>query len=194
MSNQVETIINAQIENRDKRTVFLRGILVFPVVVFIATFTQSNHLGWSTGLLVLPTILALVVRGIYPSYILSFNHSMMELQTRTFAYLFLLTDDYPSLERNPNVTVLLPDVDGGRKLNRGLPLVKWFLAIPLYIVGCIYTVLALIVSVVAWVITWSTGKYPNWALTLVLGTMKFWNRVYGYALILVTDEYPSFSL
>ena len=194
MSNQVETIINAQIENRDKRTVFLRGILVFPVVVFIATFTQSIHLGWSTGLLVLPTILALVVRGIYPSYILSFNHSMMELQTRTFAYLFLLTDDYPSLERNPNVAILLPDVDGGRKLNRGLPLFKWFLAIPLYIVGCIYTVLALIVSVVAWVITWSTGKYPNWALTLVLGTMKFWNRVYGYALILVTDEYPSFSL
>jgi len=194
MSNQVETIINVQIENRDKTTVFLRGILVAPVLVFIATFTQSMHLGWSTGLIVLPALLALVVRGIYPSYILSFNHSLMELQTRAFAYLFLLTDDYPSLERNPNVAVLLPDVDGGRKLNRGLPLVKWFLAIPLYIVGCIYTVLALLASVVAWVITWSTGKYPNWALTLVLGTMKFWNRVYGYALILVTDEYPSFSL
>jgi len=194
MSNQVETIINVQIENRDKTTVFLRGILVAPVLVFIATFTQSMHLGWSTGLIVLPALLALVVRGIYPSYVLSFNHSLMELQTRAFAYLFLLTDDYPSLERNPNVAVLLPDVDGGRKLNRGLPLVKWFLAIPLYIVGCIYTVLALLVSVVAWVITWSTGKYPNWALTLVLGTMKFWNRVYGYALILVTDEYPSFSL
>jgi len=194
MSNQVETIINVQIENRDKATVFLRGILVAPVLVFIATFTQSMHLGWSTGLIVLPTLLALVVRGIYPSYILSFNHSLMELQTRAFAYLFLLTDDYPSLERNPNVAVLLPDVDGGRKLNRGLPLVKWFLAIPLYIVGCIYTVLALLASVVAWVITWSTGKYPYWALTLVLGTMKFWNRVYGYALILVTDEYPSVSL
>lgn len=194
MSNQVETIINVQIENRDKTTVFLRGILVAPVLVFIATFTQSMHLGWSTGLIVLPTLLALVVRGIYPSYVLSFNHSLMELQTRAFAYLFLLTDDYPSIERNPNVAVLLPDVDGGRKLNRGLPLVKWFLAIPLYIVGFVYTVLALLASVVAWVITWSTGKYPTWALTLVLGTMKFWNRVYGYALILVTDEYPSFSL
>ncbi|MEI6763058.1 MAG: hypothetical protein WCL26_02370 [Actinomycetes bacterium] len=194
MSNQVETIINVQIENRDKTTVFLRGILVAPVLVFIATFTQSMHLGWSTGLIVLPALLALVVRGIYPSYVLSFNHSLMELQTRAFAYLFLLTDDYPSIERNPNVAVLLPDVDGGRKLNRGLPLVKWFLAIPLYIVGFVYTVLALLASVVAWVITWSTGKYPTWALTLVLGTMKFWNRVYGYALILVTDEYPSFSL
>jgi hypothetical protein len=116
MSNQVETIINVQIENRDKTTVFLRGILVAPVLVFIATFTQSMHLGWSTGLIVLPTLLALVVRRIYPSYILSFNHSLMELQTRAFAYLFLLTDDYPSLERNPNVAVLLPDVDGGRKL------------------------------------------------------------------------------
>lgn len=194
MSNQVDTIINVHLENRNKKTVFWRGILVFPVAIFLGAFTQGMHLGWSTGLIVLPTVLALVFRGIYPSYVLTFNHSIIELQTRVIAYVLLLTDDYPSIERNPNIAVLLPDVDGGRKLNRGLPLIKWFLSIPLVVVGIIYSVVSMFITFVAWIITLTTGTYPKWALDFVVGTVKFWNRVYGYAVILVTDEYPSFSL
>lgn len=194
MSNQVETIINVKLDNRDKKTAFWRGILAVPAVAFITAFTETMHWGWTTGLIVVPTVLALVVRGVYPSYVLSFNHAVLELQTRVIAYVLLLTDDYPSIERNPNVAVLLPDVDGGRKLNRWLPIVKWFAAIPLVIVGLVYTALALAATVIAWVITWSTGRYPEWALNIVLGTVKFWNRIYGYAVVLVTDEYPSFSL
>ena len=194
MANQIETIINVQLENRDKKTVFWRGILVAPMIAFVAAFTPMADNGWATGMIVIPAGLAILFRGLYPSYVLSFNHALIELETRVFAYLFLLTDEYPSIERNPNVAVLLPDVDGGRKLNRGLPLVKWFLAIPLVVVGLIYVAISLPVSVIAWVITWSTGRYPEWALKIVLGTIKFWNRLYGYALILVTDEYPSFKL
>ena len=194
MSNQVETIINVQINDRNRKTVFWRGILVAPVAVFLASFTQFLHWGWTTGLLVVPVVLAIVVRGIYPSYVLSFNHALFELENRINAYVLLLTDDYPSIERNPNIAILLPDVDGGRKLNRGLPLVKWFLAIPLVVVGLIYALMAVAVTFVAWIATWSSGRYPEWAVPLVLGTVKYWNRVYGYAILLVTDEYPSFSL
>ena len=194
MANQVETIINVQLENRDKKTVFWRGILAAPVVVFVIAFTPMADEAWATGLIILPVVLALVVRGIYPSYVLSFNHGLIELETRLVAYVLLLTDDYPSIERNPNVAVLLPDVDGGKKLNRFMPLVKWILAIPLVIVGLVYALLALIITFVAWIVTWSTGTYPRWALDIVLGTIKFWNRVYGYAILLVTDEYPGFSL
>ena len=194
MSNQVETIINVQLNNRDKKTVFWRGILAVPAVAFITAFTETMHWGWTTGLIVVPTVLALVVRGVYPSYVLSFNHAVLELQTRVIAYVLLLTDDYPSIERNPNVAVLLPDVDGGRKLNRWLPIVKWLAAIPLIIVGLVYAALTVVVTFVAWIVTWSTGRYPEWALNIVLGTVKFWNRIYGYAVVLVTDEYPSFSL
>ncbi len=194
MSNQVETIIQVQLTNRDKKTVFWRGILAVPVVVFLASFTQGSDAAWTSGLIVLPLVLALLFRGVYPSYLLSFNHSMMELNARLSSYVLLLTDEYPSIERNPNVAVLLPDTDGGKKLSRGLPLIKWFLAIPLVIVGLLYAALALIYTFIAWIITWSTGNYPAWALDVVLGTIKFWNRLYGYAVILVTDEYPSFSL
>ncbi len=194
MANQVETIINVQLENRNKKTVFWRGILAVPVVVFVIAFTPMAEEAWTTGLIILPVVLALVVRGIYPSYVLSFNHGLIELETRLVAYVLLLTDDYPSIERNPNVAVLLPDVDGGKKLNRFMPLVKWILAIPLVIVGLVYALLTLIVTFIAWIVTWSTGTYPRWALDIVLGTIKFWNRIYGYAILLVTDEYPGFSL
>lgn len=194
MSNQVETIIQVQLTNRDRKTVFWRGFLAVPVVAFLASFSQGTDAAWTSGLIVLPLVLTLLVRGVYPSYLLSFNHSLMELNARLSSYVLLLTDDYPSIERNPNVAVLLPDVDGGKKLNRGLPLIKWFLAIPLVIVGLVYAALALVYTFIAWIITWSTGNYPAWALNVVLGTVKYWNRIYGYAIILVTDEYPSFSL
>jgi hypothetical protein len=194
MSNQVETIINVKLENRDRKTVFWRGILVAPVAALLATYTQFLHWGWTSGLLVVPTLLALVFRGIYPSYVLSFNHALFEFENRVTAYVLLLTDEYPSIEPNSHVAILLPDVDGGRKLNRWLAPIKFILAIPLVIVGLVYVAIALPVTFVAWIITWSTGQYPEWALSIVLGTVKFWNRLYGYAVLLVTDEYPSFSL
>lgn len=200
MSNQVTTTIAIDLENRNRTTVFWRGIIVFPVWVFVASFTpqafssdSATAIG-ATGFIVLPTFLAILFRGIYPSYVLSFNHALVELETRLYAYLFLLHDDYPSIERNPRVAVLFPDVEGGAKLNRGLPLVKWFLAIPLYIVGLFYLVLTIIATVLSWALTSLTGKYPEWAAEIVLGTIAYWNRVQGYALLLVTDEYPTFSL
>jgi TRAP-type mannitol/chloroaromatic compound transport system permease small subunit len=194
MSNQIETLIEYQLENRDKKTVFWRGILVVPMICFIAAFSEMAQWGWTSGFLVLPVLLALVFRGVYPSYILSFNHALIELQTRVAAYVFLLTDDYPSIERNPKVAVLLPDVDGGKKLGRILQIFKIIFAIPLIIVGLFYMLAAFVVTFIAWIQTWSTGRYPEWALHIVLGTIQFWNRLYGYAMLMVTDEYPRFTL
>ncbi len=194
MSTQVETIIEYQLENRDKKTVFWRGILAFPVFLFIASFTEMAHWGWTSGFLVVPTLLALVFTGKYPSYVLNFNHSLIELQTRLTAYVLLLTDDYPSIERNPKIAVLLPDVEGGKKLGRLIQIFKIIFAIPLIVVGIVYAAGALFITVIAWVNTWSTGRYPEWALNYILGTIAFWNRLYGYALLLVTDEYPRFTL
>ena len=116
MSNQVETIIQYQLENRDRKTVFWRGILAFPVFIFLASFTEMAHWGWTSGFLVVPTLLAIIFTGKYPSSVLSFNHALIQPQTRLTAYVLLLTDDYPSIERNEKVAVLLPDVEGGRKL------------------------------------------------------------------------------
>ena len=194
MSRQIKTDIEITYKKRNKTTVFWRGILVFPVAVFVGAFAVNSSWDWAAGFVILPALLALVFRQVYPSYLLTFNHALLELQTRVIAYVLLLTDDYPSIERNKNIAVIFPDIKGGKTLNRWLPLVKWFLSIPLVIVGLIYSLIALGMTLIAWVVTFSTGNYPRWAGKFVFRTIRFWNRVNGYAFLLVSDKYPSFAL
>ena len=194
MLNQIETQLEISLENRNRTTVLFRFFLSLPVFLFIYLFSQFAQSGWGTLVLAAPTAAALVARNIYPSWLLNFNHAVMEFSTRFAAYFFLLTDEYPTFERNPKVAVIFPDVEGGKTLNRWLPLFKWFLAIPLYLVGFFYMALTFIATLLAWAVTSLTGTYPSWAGEITLNTIRFWNRVYGYAIALVTDKYPSFSL
>jgi hypothetical protein len=90
--------------------------------------------------------------------------------------------------------LLYPEIDNGQKLKSWLPLVKWFLAIPLYIVGIFYALYALFLTFIAWISVVKNGTYPVDKAEEVVKVIAYWNRVYGYALLLVTDEYPSFSL
>jgi hypothetical protein len=193
MANQVKTEIKIKHKDRNRTTVFWRGILVFPVLVFASTFNLGSS-GIGAAVLFAPTLLALLVRGVYPSYALTFNHAITELSTRVTAYLFLLNDKYPSIETSSKVSVTFPDIKSGAKLNRWLPLIKWFLAIPHYIVGAAYLALSLVVTVIAWIQTSFTGNHPKWAGEIVMGTISYLNRVTGYMLLLVTDEYPTFKL
>jgi len=142
----------------------------------------------------MPVVLALVFRGIYPSYVLAFNKSLLSLSTRVTAYILVLNDSYPSIEESADVKITLPEIDGGAKLNRYLPLVKWLLAVPLYIVGLVYVLYGLAVLLFAWFAILFTGKMPASSGAVLLGVTQYWNRVNGYAFLLVTDEYPSFSL
>jgi hypothetical protein len=198
MSNQIETTITVQYENRDRSAVALRIFLVIPIAIFAAAFatwsTSQDSSTWVPGLILIPTVLALLFRGIYPSYVLEFNKALLSLSTRINSYVFLLTDKYPTIEENDSTSITFPEIDGGAKLNRYLPLAKWLLALPLYLVGALYTVYALVMLVIAWFTILFTGSMPVSNADVLVRTIQFWNRVYGYALLLVTDEYPSFSL
>jgi hypothetical protein len=198
MSNQIETDVIVQLDNRDRQSVALRIFLVVPMAIFISAFTawsgSTEASTFLSGLLFLPVVLALVFRGIYPSYILNFNRSLLSLSTRVTAYVLLLNDKYPSIEESDDVKITFPDVSGGEKLNRYLPLVKWILALPLYLLGVVYTFYGVAVLIFTWFTILFTGKMPAFSADVLLGVTKYWNRVYGYAFLLVTDEYPSFSL
>ena len=198
MSNQIETTITVQLDNRDRKSVLLRIFLVIPIAIFVSAFTawsgSSEASTFLSGLLFLPVLLALVFRGIYPSYVLSFNKSLLALSTRVTAYILVLNDKYPSIEESEDVTITFPDVDGGAKLNRYLPLVKWLLALPLYLVGVVYVFYGLAVLIFTWFTILFTGKMPAFSAEVLVGVTQYWNRIYGYAFLLVTDEYPSFSL
>ena len=198
MSNQIETSFQVQLDNRDRATAIVRLILAFPVFIFVSTFSIetffSDNMLQTYGLVVLPVVLALLFRGVYPSYALSFNKALFGLVNRVWAYIALLTDEYPSIEDSGVVRIAYPEIDGGKTLSRGLPLVKWLLAIPLYIVGIVYSIYGFIMLVLAWLNIIFTGTMPQTSADIIVRVTQYWNRIYGYAVILVTDEYPSFSL
>lgn len=199
MSNQIQTIIQVELEDRNRVTAFFRILIVLPVAIYASTFAiesfQSDNWGLSLGgLIVLPTLLAIVFRGVYPSYALTFNHALISLETRINAYALLLTDEYPSIEENSIVTITFPEVGNGSELNRALPLIKWFLAIPHYVMAIIYAIFGVFLTVFSWFAILVSGKYPVWCADAMVGILAYFNRIYGYAFILVTDEYPSFSL
>ena len=199
MSNQIETQIDVSLTERNRLTALFRLVLVVPMAIFIASFTAAADLSsddasyFMVGLISLPVALAIVFRQIYPSYVLSFNEALLSLQTRVDAYVLLLTDEYPSIEENDVVSVIFPEVDA-KALNRWLPLIKWFIAIPLYLVGIFYAIYAVFLTLFGWLSILFTGNYPEICAEGIVGTIAYWNRVVGYALLLVTDEYPTFSL
>ena len=198
MSKQIETQIDVSLTERNRMSAFFRIILTIPMAIFVGSFTTSDFSNSETGyfavgFLVLPVALAIVFRQIYPTYLLTFNRALLSLQTRLDAYFLLLTDDYPTIEENEIVSVIFPEVDA-KTLNRWLPLIKWLLAIPLYIVGIVYAIYAIFLTLIAWFRILFTGTYPESSAEGVVGTLAYWNRVFGYAFLMVTDEYPSFSL
>ena len=201
MSNQIETQIDVSLTERNRLTAFFRIILVVPVFLFVASFaptsssdfSSDNWSAYGARLLALPAGLAIVFRQVYPSYVLAFNEALLSLQTRLDAYLLLLTDEYPSIEENDVVSVTFPEVDA-KQLNRWLPLVKWFLALPLYLVGIVYVIYGAVLTLIGWFSILFTGNYPEFCAEGVVGTIAYWNRVAGYALLMVTDAYPTFSL
>ena len=196
MSNQIITEIHVDLDNRDKNTALFRLFLAVPVFIFLSSFSEftDDLPGVLGGLLFLPVVLSMLFRNIYPSYVLAFNKALLELSNRVNAYLLVLTDQYPSIEANQKVRLIYPEIDGGKKLSPWLPLVKWFLAIPLFLLGIIYAIYAFALTLISWFSVITKGFYPEDKAEEVIKVIAYWNRLSGYALLLVTDEYPSFSL
>jgi hypothetical protein len=147
-----------------------------------------------TGLLFLPPLLMIVFRQKYPRWWYDWNLELLRFSNRCGTYFALMSDRYPSTDERQWVQLDLPYPDAQRDLNRWLPLVKWLLAIPHYIV-LFFLYLAVIFAVIcAWFAILFTGRYPRGIFDFVEGVIRWHNRVIGYAFILVTDRYPPFSL
>jgi hypothetical protein len=140
------------------------------------------------------TLLMILFRQRYPRWWFDFARELVRFETRVGAYLALLTDRYPSTvdEQSVHLEFDYPDVE--RDLNRGLPLVKWFLAIPHYIVLAFLAIGAVFAIVIAWFAILFTGRYPRALFDYVVGVGRWGLRVQAYAFLLVTDRYPPFSL
>jgi hypothetical protein len=105
-----------------------------------------------------------------------------------------MDDRYPSSDERQSVELDFPYPDAAQDLNRWLPLVKWLLAIPHYILLIFLWIAAVVAVVIAWFAILFTGRYPRGLFDFVLGVLRWGNRVIAYAFALVTDQYPPFRL
>ena len=187
----------------DRLTTGLRIFAAIPILILLGLLSRDavqggDHHTTTTfasgvGLLFLPIVLMLLFRQKYPRWWFDWNLNLLRFSNRVTAYLALLDDRYPSTDEEQGVHLNL-DYPDARQLNRWLPLVKWFLAIPHYIVLFFLGIGALVAVIVAWFAIIFTGRYPENLFRYVVGVIRWINRVTAYAFLLVTDEYPPFQL
>jgi Domain of unknown function (DUF4389) len=187
----------------DRLTRFFRPIVAVPILLVLGAISSATvrysqvsgttELLGSGGLLFLPTLLMILFRQKYPRWWFEWNRELLCFSNKVVAYLALLDDRYPSTDEQQSVHLDFAYPDAREALNRWLPLVKWLLAIAHYIVLAFLDIAAVVV-IIAWVAILVTGRYPRSLFDFVVGVLRWHNRVAGYALVLVTDEYPPFRL
>jgi hypothetical protein len=199
----------------DRLTTFFRPIWIIPIAIILGLISGAGHTatitvvlneagevvrrtrdtagGLASGLAV-ATALMIIVRQRYPRWWFDFSRELTRFGYRVGAYLVLLTSQYPSTveEQAVHLDIDYPDVT--HDLNRWMPLVKWLLAIPHYIVLAFLAIGAFFAVVIAWFAILVTGHYPRSLFDFVVGVGRYCLRVNAYAFLLVTDRYPPFSL
>jgi hypothetical protein len=188
----------------NRLTTAFRIFTVIPIFIVLASL-GGGYGGWGggegwragiggAGLVFLPVLLMLVFREKYPRWWYDWNRELLRFSNRVGVYLALMSDSYPSTDEQQYVRLELPYPGAPATVNRWLPLVKWFLAIPHYIVLIFLYLAAFVVVVLAWFAILFTGRYPRGMFEFVEGVLRWHNRVVGYAFALVTDAYPPFRL
>ena len=178
----------------DRLTTLFRLIWIIPIVIILCLLTATGSGESVGGLFFMATMLMIVFRQRYPRWWFDFSRQLVRFEARVLAYLVLLTDRFPSTVDEQSVHLEIDYPDAERDLNRWLPLVKWLLAIPHYIVLAVLAVIAIFVVVIAWFAILFTGRYPQALFDYVVGVGRWGLRVQAYAFLLVTDQYPPFSL
>jgi len=187
----------------NRLTTAFRIFVAIPILIVIGALSggsshttssqTSTYIAGGGGLLFLPPLLMILFRQKYPQWWFDWNLNLLRFTNRVTAYLALLDDRYPSTDEEQAVHLNFPYPDA-HQMNRWLPLVKWLLAVPHYIVLFFLAIGAVVVVIIAWFAILFTGRYPRSLFDFVVGVLRWGNRVTAYAFVLVTDQYPPFSL
>ena len=189
----------------DRVSTAFRVFTVIPIAIVLGTISGYSN-SWSsaegttnvvisgTGLLFLPVLLMILFREKYPRWWFDWNLELLRFVNRVGTYVALMSDRYPSTDEEQWVRLELPYPDARDELNRWLPLVKWLLAIPHYVVLFFLYIGAVFALIGAWFAILFTGRFPRGIFDYLVGVGRWTNRVTAYAFILVTDDYPPFQL
>jgi Domain of unknown function (DUF4389) len=188
----------------DRVTTAFRIFVAIPILIVLGAVSgetwqwsyrnATTAVAGAGGLLFFGPLLMVLFRRKYPRWWFDWNLELQRFGNRVGAYLALMDDRYPSTTDHQSVHLDYAYPDAARDLNRWLPLIKWFLAIPHYIVLVFLDIAAVVVVIAAWFAVLFTGRYPRGMFDFVEGVIRWYNRVLAYAFLLVTDRYPPFRL
>lgn len=162
----------------------VKPILLVPHFVLLYILAGATYIPYAA-------FFTILFRRKYPRWWFDFLVAFLRYQERVFIYLLWLRDEYPALEEDQAVHL---EVEYPDHLNRWLPLIKWLLAIPHWMILFVLYVIALILVFIAWFAILFTGRYPKGFFDFLVGANRWYLRVYAYAFGLMTDKYPPFSL
>jgi hypothetical protein len=196
MSYESQYPIQYSVEYPDRQlnrvTTALRIFTAIPILIVSATVAGGSYA--AGGVLFFGPLLMIVFRQKYPRWWFDWNRELLRFQSRVGVYVALMDDRYPSTDERQAVHLDFDYPDAAQELNRWLPLVKWLLAIPHYVVLLLLYLAAVVAILIAWFAILFTGRYPRGLFDFLVGVGRWHNRVVGYAFLLVTDEYPPFRL
>ena len=191
-------------EGRNRLTALVRIILAIPIFIIIILISGYSSSGnpdideaiaplFAGGVVMLATVLMILFKKKYPRWWFDWNLELSRFSARVTAYLFLLRDEYPSTDEEQSVHLDIAYPDAESQLNRFMPLVKWLLAIPHYIILTLLGILVLFITIIAWFAILILGRYPRGMFNFVVGVFRWGTRVGAYAFMMTTDRYPPFS-
>lgn len=169
-------------EKLSRLLIFVKLIFAIPVYLMFSLLSASIPFA---------AFFAILFRKKYPRWWFDYSVSLLKFQARFFAYVLLLRDEYPAFEEEQAVHL---EVDHPSNPNRWLPLVKWILALPHYLVLYVLYVLGGLFVFIGWFAILLTGRFPKGLFNFVVGSMRWYLRVMAYTLYLYTDDYPPFSM
>jgi hypothetical protein len=185
-----------------------RIFTVIPIAIVLATIGEDWGQGWGgggwdggwpmfaggAGLLALPPLLMILFRKKYPRWWFDWNLELQRFGNRVGVYFLLMDDRYPSTDEHQSVHFEMDYPNVEEELGRGMPLVKWFLAIPHYVILLVLYIGVFFAAIVAWFAIVFSARYPRGIFNFIEGTIRWHNRVLGYMFLMVTDRYPPFRL
>jgi hypothetical protein len=194
----------------NRLTTFFRAFTIIPIAIVLSSVSGGEAWTWTEGsgarettttvvvgaggILFAAPLLMILFREKYPRWWFDWNLELTRFSSRVSLYAALLDDRYPSTDEAQSLRLDMPYPDARADLNRWLPLVKWLLAIPHYIVLFFLWIGAIVAIIIAWFAILFTGRYPRGLFDFVVGVGRWTVRVSAYAFLLVTDRYPPFSL